>query len=213
MSETDTPTYTDRTIEEVTIKRLDKREVIMDTGWSAWVEESVQRWLAAKGVGARVGLETRKFSQIVGWLDLDTGTWIERKSDQDLEAEHQAWLVKWEQEKWDRLEASREDWTKREAALPDWIRARLTSFRETEEVPGSFDKEGWGYELVIAELAAMYDSNGMFDDDDIRDYARREGTSGNQHSMAKALVGAHRDGVNVAGTVSALSPITGKAGY
>jgi hypothetical protein len=201
-------TYTKRSFETVTVESIEDGVIRVDAGWSMCPPPAV---LDRLHVGATVGVETRNLSHVVGWL-ID-GAWVERKSDEDLEAEHQEWLARWAQEKRDRLEANRKEWARREAALPDWVRQRLESFRASEETPGSFDLEGWGYELVIAELAAMYAESAGEDTDGVWAYAREHGTSGNQHDMAKALARAHLEGMALAGTVSALSPITGKAGY
>lgn len=211
-------TYTNRRVEYVTVKSVEGG-VAFDNGWGTAGTPEVRARLKP---GMVVGLEQRG-NTIVGWLVDDQ--WVMRKSDEELDAERAEWKAKWEQEKREHLEANREDWTRREAALPDWIRARLEHFRATEESPGSFDREGWGYELIIAELAVMYldgvdpsdytgtDRFEFKDTPAIMDFAREQGTSGNQHGVAEALARAHLEGTNLAGTISALSPLTGKFGY
>lgn len=198
-------TYTGRHIEFHVIESVDARGIsfVGSTGTAGTPDLR-----ALLKPGMEVGLETRNFSMITGWLI--NGRWYFRKTDADLEAEHAALMARWEQDKRDRLERNRAKWAAREAGLPDWIRCRLEHFRDTG---GDFDVEGWGYELVVAELAVLYADSAGEDTPEIETYGRREGTSGNQHDMAKALAHAHRDGIGLAGTVSALSPLTGKAGY
>jgi len=77
----------------------------------------------------------------------------------------------------------------------------------------TFELEGWGYELVVCELAALYAKSNCADDETIDSYAREQGTSGNQHGIAKSLARAHLAGASLAGTVSALSPLTGDPFY
>lgn len=203
-----TATYTQRYVEYVTVKSVEGG-VNFENGWGTAGTPEVRARLKP---GMVVGLEQRG-SMIVGWLVDDE--WLMRKSDEDLDAERAAQAAEWAKQKQDHLDASREDWTKREAVLPDWIRARLEHFRATEESPGSFDREGWGYELMIAELAVLYEASEGKDSPDIDAFDQREGCSGNQHGMAKALAKVHREDpeYQMAGTVSALSPLTGKAGY
>lgn len=145
-------------------------------------------------------------------------TW--RKSDEDLDADHEAFSEQWKKEKHDRLEESRDEWTLREAALPQVLQDRLNNFRKKAAAVGNdFEVEGWGYELVVSELAAMYaeqgDPEGPYEDTaEIVAYASKEGTSGNQHGFAKALArGLIRDPEQVQESISALTPLGTGAYY
>ncbi len=170
--------------------------------------------------GMQVGVEIVQGSMIVGWL-ID-GQWHGRKTDEELDAEHAEWQKKWRQEKIDRLEENREAWTAREAALPAWLGDRLATFREKGT---DFELEGWGYELVICELAAAYaeqgeeilgkDSFSVVDSPAVKKISEEQGTSGNQHGMALALAQAHLEDPerSMGGTVSALSPLGSGAFY
>jgi hypothetical protein len=94
------------------------------------------------------------------------------------------------------MEANREDWERRTAALPDWIKPRLQTF--VERGGQHFAIMGWGYELVVAELAALYAEHGVPaadepDPDPIRAYADGEGTTGKQHAFARALTMEHAE--------------------
>ena len=109
------------------------------------------------------------------------------------------------------LRDNRADWERREAALPYWVRARLLHFHAA--AGRGFETDGWGYELTVAELAVMYAENAS--EDAVEAYAAEHGTSWNQHQCAQVLAASHRDDPTwtAAGTVSALSPITGDPDY
>ena len=163
--------------------------------------------------GDTVVLETKGFSQVTGMRPVD-GDWWFHKTDDDLAREHKEMLAKWDEERREALKVNRVDWQAREDALPDWLRDRIATFHQ--KGGESFELRGWGYELCVCELAALYDEDGFDEGEDSRvmQYARKYGTSGNQHDFAKALVRAHREGMESAGdTVSALSPITGDGFY
>ncbi len=92
----------------------------------------------------------------VGGLRLpDSESWIFHRSDEHFAAADEDRKTKWDQEKRERLKTSREDWKQREAALPEWLRARLQRFHEAGGE--TFALDGWGYELVICELAEALD--------------------------------------------------------
>lgn len=162
--------------------------------------------------GDRVVMETVNFSMITGVRPADSDQWFFRKTDDDLDREHREMMERFERERQERLAANRDEWQRRTDALPDWVRERIVSFQRSGGE--KFEADGWGYELVIAELATLYTpDDGFADNDAVMDVARREGTSGNQHEFAKALAKAHHAGQGLGGTVSALSPITGDADY
>lgn len=188
------------------------------TGWTAGCSKEVYDLLTD---GKPYILETKNLSQITGWI-ID-GQWYDRKTEEELTAANEEWKANWEREKAEELEKNREEWQRRQDALPDWLRTRLETFHEKSG--GKFAVEGWGYELCVAELAVMYttigpdildkDSFSVKDSDEISAYASAHGTSGNQHGMALALAKAHlqEPELDMAGTVSALSPLTGDAFY
>lgn len=146
--------------------------------------------------------------------------WLMHESDEDLEAEHIKMIAAFDEDDRQRMVANRDDWTKREAALPEWLKARLNFFRDKSGE--NFELSGWGYELAVAELAALYaehgipnEGNGEHDDPAIEEYAHKYGTTGNQHGCAVWLVKQHNEhpDESLAGTISALSPLTGDAYY
>lgn len=156
--------------------------------------------------GDRLVMETTLGSTVTGLRYADAKSWLYRKSDEQLQREHQVWLDQWEQEKNTLLEDNRQNWMNRETSLPDKYRKRLEHFRN---VGKDFEREGWGYELIICELAEMYEHNGGVDDEAIMAYAGEHGTSGNQHDCAKALAKAE----TLEGFPAGLSPLTGSADY
>lgn len=218
--------YTQRSLQAQWVKSREHRDgseayaITGTTGWTAGCSKEVYDLLTE---GKPYILETIRASQITGWI-ID-GAWHSRKTDEDLQEDHAKWLAKWEQEKLESLEKNREDWTRREESLPDWLKVRLATFHE--KGGEKFDLEGWGYELVVCELAVEYAALGdvivgkdvfevgPFESEAIKTIANEQGTSGNQHGVALALAKAHlaEPGVSLAGTVSALSPLTGDAFY
>jgi len=226
MSVLEIPTYSDRRLQAQWVKEREHREgsdwyaITGTSGWTAGCSKEVYDLLPE---GKAFILETRGFSHITGWI-ID-GRWYDRKSDQDLQREHEAFVASFERQNRERLEENRADWQRRQDALPDWIRQRIEGFHATGGE--KFQTDGWGYELIIAELAVEYAALGevILDKDvfeineheseAIKKISREEGTSGNQHSMALALAKAHLEDParSMVGTVSALSPLTGDPTY
>lgn len=217
-----TAQFTDRYIETKVITSINRSGTIkFDDGWCfGGIPEDALGQLKA---GESYLVETRKLSMVTGLATyfvtrqgyICADQWLWHKSDAQLEFERAEWLIarRVRDEKF--LEDHREDWVRREAALPLPLRRRLERFRENGG--HDFEVNGWGYELVVCELAVMYALSKQQDDADIKTYAEREGTSGNQHDYAKALsqylTGDPADLDKVANSVSALSPITGDADY
>lgn len=204
--------YTNRREEIVTIERKEPDEdggatLHFTNGWACYAPPEVAERVRA---GSDIVQETRGFSQITGWRD--GPDWIIHKSDADLAREHAEMVAGFDRRRREELAKHRDEWQARTDALPEWLRERIATFQERggEE----FAKDGWGYELVVAELAALYTpSDDYADNDAVMAVAREMGTSGNQHDMAKALARRHHEGMTLAGTVSALSPLTGSAFY
>lgn len=158
------------------------------------------------------------------------GEWLYRKTDQQIEDERAAMLAGFDRRRREQLDENRYDWTAREAALPEWLRDRLATFHERGGE--HFELDGWGYELVICELAALYAADGAWvegalpiddawerlrvpDPEPVAKIAAEQGTSGNQHQVAQALALAHvrEPDRSLGGTRSALTPLTGDPDY
>lgn len=200
--------YTKRKIEKISVRSIDGRDLTLSTGWGCYAPENVAPLLSD---GKEFFIEYYGFNTISGWL-ID-GTWYNHKSDEDFARDMEDLRRTFHNEKvWD-LETHREDWKKRTDALPDWIRARIEHFKE---VAGpKFDLDGWGYELVVAEMAVMFDENGLEEPENFSEYSIANGVSGNQYDMAKALakLKSQQPEFDFGNTVSALSPLTGSADY
>ncbi len=174
--------------------------------------------------GTTFELETQGWSKITGFKV--KGIWIERATDDDLKREYEEFVARLQADRRKRLEDNRLDWSTREAALPRWLRERLLSFHSSGGA--TFEEEGWGYELIICEMAALMDATmtdaalaaeyGSSDSNDsieVADYCKEQGVSGNQYGFARALVRMHRKAPHkdMAGTVSALTRLTGDPNY
>jgi hypothetical protein len=201
-------TYTDRHVEWQTVKNIEHGAITGSSGWTACASDDV---VARLSVGAEYGVETKggPFGRICGWNI--GGEWITRKSDQQMDREHAEFLDNVKRDRRKQLDKHRAEWIGRTENLPGWLQDRIQTFRERGRE--TFELEGWGYELAVCELAALYAESGGEDSDAVNAYASEHGTSGNQHDVAKALARMHGDGQNLAGTVSALSPLTGDAFY
>ena len=201
-------TFTDRSIRSYTVKSNDNGVSTTEhTGFSLGPDIDAQ--LPA---GTKFDMETQNFSFIVG-IRVD-GRWIMRKSDQDIERERAERSAKWEQDKRDSLALNRVVYAAQEAALPEWVKCRIEHFHQTGGE--RFLVDGWGYELTIARLAiarlaVAYLASGGEDDDEVNRISHEEGTSGNQHEVAKWLARMHATDPDetLAGTISGLTPLTG----
>lgn len=137
------------------------------------------------------------------------GMWLYRKTDHEVAVERARFREQAAERQRAQLEEHRERYMAREAGLPDWIRARIESFHETGGE--TFELEGWGYELCIAELAVLYVESGGSDSERVKAFAEMLNTSLHQHNVAKTLAQHHTE--NMAGTPSALTPLGIDPGY
>lgn len=195
-----------RVYEIKTVKEVEDGAIHYSDGW---VHSEFDTLKGKVKPGDNVVLETKGFSTITGILDIETGQWYFRKSDEDLEREYKEFKQSLEAKRQIALEKHREEWQARTDALPDWVKTRIDKFLESPK----FAAGGWEYELVVAELAVMYAESDGEDTDAIMEYSNEQGASGNQHECAKSLARYHAEGESLYGTVSALSPITGDPYY
>lgn len=185
------PEYTDRVLRADWVKKIDGRAITGRDGMTALAPQGVVDLLKEGDVYI---LETKGFNTISGWIV--NGRWYNHKSDQDIQREHDEWQRDIVEKHKTYVEEHREEWTRREADLPDWLQAQMKFEREANE---DFESRsmGWGYALVACELAGMYAKMGVDildkdvysieDTDEISEFARTNGTSGNQHGFALAL--------------------------
>lgn len=140
------------------------------------------------------------------------GEWLYRKTDEDLSEEHRLYLLGVARRHREELEKNRAGYQARQDELPVWIRTRIEGFHSSGGE--SFALEGWGYELVCAELAVAYLASGGEDDETVMEIAKREGTTGNMHGVAKFMARVQREEPAVLEQVpSALTPLTGDPDY
>lgn len=199
-------TYTERREEEVVVESISTSGI----NFGVWGGYAPGREIARQiQVGESLVVETRG-SQVTGLRRGDV--WIYHHSDEKLMEDHQRLLDSFAKRRRDMLEEHREDWERREAKLPSHLRERLENFRAKGD---NFDEDGWGYELVICELAEIYARNGGVDDDEINAYSDQEGTSGNQHDFAKVIAREMiRDGgLDPKQIIAGIAPLTGSADY
>ncbi len=222
----DRGTYSKRNLQADWVKEKHKSEshdggsMTGESGWGCGVSQEV---FDALEVGEPFVQETQGFSLITGWVI--KGKWYDRKTDEDLAAEHKAFVENIKRERQETLAANRERWQSEEDLLPAWLRDRLRTFHE--KGGDDFALDGWGYELMICQLAEEYYLLGdvildkdifqisEYESEKLKQMAREFGTSGNQHSVALALAREHRrhPDTSLAGTVSALTPLTGDPFY
>ena len=193
---------------ETRVKRVGEAAVTGEDGWTfAPPAEHMHRFEP----GLEYALETRGLSVVTG-CRID-GEWLWRRSDAWLDDDRRVTSARFAVDKAERLRDNREGLEAREAKLPAWLRDRIEFFRD--QAGERFESDGWEYELVVAELAVLYDASGLAESDAVNGYGREYGTSGNQHGIARLLAGARRNDPewSAAGSVSALSPITGEPFY
>lgn len=153
-------------------------------------------------------LETVNLSQITG-MRAD-GEWIFRMTDEDLAAQARKWSEDYERRLSEELDANHRKYSRWESDLPPWLQARVQRFHKAGGV--DFKREGWGYELVICQLADLLDQGR---DDDADKLADERGASGNQYGCAKALAALRKTEGDEVGVLlpAGLSPITGSVDY
>jgi hypothetical protein len=219
-------TFSHRDGKVVQIAKIDGGTVTWSDGWSTAAFADIIDQLDTH---TEYLLETRNFSLILGlavvgrpsynpssgFITYGVVRWLSRKSDEDLEREHEEMTTRFAREREAQWAEHHDDWARREQALPSPLRRRLDRFRANGG--HEFEVNGWGYELIASELAVLYAASGGKDDEAVEAFARAQGTSGNQHDFAKLLARHLTDDLGdhdvVANAVSALSPLTGDADY
>lgn len=176
--------YTKRRLEKITIKEVTETSLTTTEHSGFGVPEHVHTMVKA---GDEVWVEYRNFNEIGGLMSAD-GTYLFRRSDEYFKERLENYLaeVKARQAKW--YEENKADLETRTEALEPRYKARIRRFLNDPERGQEFREEGmgWGYELIVCELAQMYTVSEGADTQDINDYAKKHGTSGNQHDVAKA---------------------------
>lgn len=195
--------YTNRVLEEFVVKNKEQRGDFFsfdsEDGWSVGCSKNVYNWV---NPGNTVVRESKNgFTS--GWLI--KGTWVEHKTDSELEEEHRKMQEKSRQRIREYAEANRERWQEMEDSLPDWLKAHMTKVRENGG--DDFDEASWGYNLMVAKLAGFYVEVGdailghnyftlpeELEPEAVTEFAKKEGTTGAQHDMAIRMAKAHLEG-------------------
>jgi hypothetical protein len=177
-------TFTKRRLEKITIKRVDKGSLLTTDSTGFAVPEYV---IPEIKEGDTLYLELYKFNDI-GGLMKPNGEYLFHRSD-DYFIQRLAEFIAENKRKGEEMyHANKADYIRRTKDLPERYRNRLNRFLDDPKSAESFRKEpmGWGYELIICELAVQYEASGGEDNEDVMTIARHYGTSGNQHDVAKA---------------------------
>lgn len=199
-----------RRTEAFTVKALTERgaSVTVETRDSTGFALPTAKLTRPLAVGGTYTLECVRYSQVVGVSDAHG--WLYRLSDQDVAERGRSIRDAFEQRKQAELAEHRQEWEARSAALPGWLQDRLRRFHNAGGE--KFALEGWGYELVVCELAWAY-----FDGDQARvdSIDAAQGCSGNQHECARFLARVQREGGDLTPTQvpAAMAPLTGSADY
>lgn len=213
--------YTQRHIDVVTIEKItlsDKEGgyASIDCGGTGFGLPPKE---AAKLVqGQRYELELHRGSSIAGMrlagLNIlgQHHEWLFRRDDEWFEAERLRFIEESNRQSEERLEKNREAWTEREQALPDWLRTRIEGYHENGG--HEFERDAWGYELVICEMAALFVESNLEEDEKLKAYFSEYGVSGNQVGCAKFLAQVHLEEPELDREVPAgLTPLTGNPYY
>lgn len=177
-------TYTGRHIEEMTIKSLDNNIVMTVEGSGFSLPEEQAKLLS---VGGYYALELQRGSTIAGVGTYRNGDvdWLFRHDDHTLWSQWKKQVDEAKAKQRVFVDENYSDWIDRLDKLPSPLREELTEEIQKEDFVYGY--MGFGYCLVIAELAVLYKNSDGEDSDEVNEYASKEGTSGYQHSMAKAI--------------------------
>lgn len=177
-------TFTKRRLEQITIKEVGTGSLTTTENTGFGIPEYVVPMLKE---GEELYVELYKFNEI-GGLMKPNGEYLFHRSD-DYFANRLAEFIAENKRKGEEMyHANKADYIKRTKLLPERYRNRLNRILDDPKSAESFRKEpmGWGYELIICELAVQYEASGGEDNEDVMTIARHYGTSGNQHDVAKA---------------------------
>lgn len=179
-------TFSKRRFEKITIKRVGEGSITTTdhTGFGvpSWVIPAIK-------VGDELTLELYKFNDIAGLIK-ENGEYLFHRTDEYFKSKLELYLADANKRREEWYEANKDDLQIRTEKLSPRYKARIERFlAESEEF--RTEPMGWGYELIICELAMLYEKLGFGDGtwesepEEIKAFASKYGTSGNQHDCAK----------------------------
>lgn len=176
--------FTKRRLEKITVKRVDGNSLTTTDHSGFGIPEHVAPAIKA---GDELYLELYRFNDIAG-LMTENGEYLFHRTDEYFSKRLEEYLAESKRKNLEWYEKNKEDLERRTNALSPRYKARMERFLNDPEKGEEFRKEamGWGYELIICELAQMYERSWGAESDEIGTFARDKGTSGNQHDVAKA---------------------------
>lgn len=185
-----TPDFTNRRLELFKVKNLGEGSVTTMASSGFGVPPYVIPMLE---VGREYYLELYNFNDIGGIMTMDK-EYLFHRSDMYFEERLEKFIAENKRKGEERYLANKADYIKRTKELPERYRNRLNRFLDDPKSAESFRKEpmGWGYELIICELAVLYEKypnkRGSWDDEheEIKAFAHKHGTSGTQHDVARS---------------------------
>lgn len=203
-----------RTLTTTRVKSISDggKSVTYEDGWSYLIPEG---YADKVEVGTVIAYETVQLSRVTAWgivdLENETVDWAFQKSDEDLDAEDAAFHKKYEDDNEKQWEKFKLGWQERMSKLPIPLRARMELFHTNGG--HAFELKGYGYELAVCELAALYYDTEGEETDEIKTYDQEHGCSGNQHDCAKALAKFMKEPDSILEFPAAFTPITGDPYY
>lgn len=198
-------TYTDRSHEQVVLGKLTpsvKEDNYCTVQWTNSWGCGIPLNASALRVGNTYTLETKGMNHVAGLID-ETGEYLFRRSDQYFDEQHRKFVEDLNIKRQKELDENREKYQAREDALPEPFRSRMKKFH----FKPAFELEGWGYELIICELAVVMLNNPGEDEKAAHDFASEHGMSGNQYGCARALATNAKMMGNVNNVPSGLAPL------
>lgn len=176
-------TFTKRRLDRITVKEVGKGSLSTTEGTGFGIPRYVAPLIKAGDV---LFLELYRFNDIAGLMNED-GEFLFHRTDEYFATQHERFIAEMERKNNERLEKHEQEWQARTDALPERYRTRLERFL-TGDNGEDFKRQGmgWGYELIVCELAVLYEKSDGKDSDEVNAFAKEHGTSGNQHAVARA---------------------------
>lgn len=170
----------------------DQGAVTTSAGWTVGVNPTVWEALKALPEGAEVIVETQGMTRVVGWRVGPEARWIWRKSDEDIAAEHAAFVAENLRKNTERYEKNKDGLHARINALRPEFKARFERIL-AEKPEWATESMGMEYELILFEMVEIrLKLDGW--DGELAKFASEHGVSGFQYETAEAMAKAWHEG-------------------